>query len=93
MARLPYLNPEDLKEEDRPLLKRMITLHRCMVNSPGAARAFSWAIRATSRRLSGVAPARSAAPCAWAADEVRAAEISGAKRPQRASAATMTVRS
>ena len=41
MARLPYLNPEDLKEEDRPLLKRMITLHRCMVNSPGAARAFS----------------------------------------------------
>jgi alkylhydroperoxidase family enzyme len=41
MARLPYLNPEDLAEEDRPLLKRMITLHRCLVNSPGAARAFS----------------------------------------------------
>ncbi len=41
MARLPYLNPEDLSEEDRPLLKRMITLHRCLVNSPGAARAFS----------------------------------------------------
>lgn len=41
MARLPYLNPEDLTEADRPLLKRMITLHRCLVNSPGAARAFS----------------------------------------------------
>jgi alkylhydroperoxidase family enzyme len=40
MARLPYLNPEDLAEEDRPLLTRMITLHRCLVNSPGAARAF-----------------------------------------------------
>jgi len=41
MARLPYLNPEDLAEDDRDLLKRMITLHRCLVNSPGAARAFS----------------------------------------------------
>ena len=40
MARLPYLSPEDLAEADRPLLKRMITLHRCLVNSPGAARAF-----------------------------------------------------
>lgn len=40
MARLPYLNPEDLAEGDRDLLKRMITLHRCLVNSPGAARAF-----------------------------------------------------
>lgn len=41
MARLPYLNPEDLAEGDRDLLTRMITLHRCLVNSPGAARAFS----------------------------------------------------
>jgi alkylhydroperoxidase family enzyme len=41
MARLPYLNPEDLADADRPLLKRMITLHRCLVNSPGGARAFS----------------------------------------------------
>lgn len=40
MARLPYLNPEDLPEGERDLLKRGITLHRCMVNSPGAARAF-----------------------------------------------------
>ncbi|WP_424813496.1 carboxymuconolactone decarboxylase family protein [Roseococcus sp. YIM B11640] len=40
MARLPYLNPEDLQEADRDLLKRMITLHRCLVHSPGAARAF-----------------------------------------------------
>lgn len=41
MARLPYLNPEDLAEGNRDLLKRMITLHRCLVNSPGMARAFS----------------------------------------------------
>jgi alkylhydroperoxidase family enzyme len=40
MARLPYLNPEHLAEGDRDLLKRPITLHRCLVNSPGAARAF-----------------------------------------------------
>ncbi|MBY0338859.1 MAG: carboxymuconolactone decarboxylase family protein [Acetobacteraceae bacterium] len=41
MARLPYLTPDDLAEADRGLLKRMITLHRCLVNSPGMARAFS----------------------------------------------------
>ena len=41
MARLPYLNPEDLAEADRPLLKRMISLYRCVVHSPGALRAFS----------------------------------------------------
>jgi alkylhydroperoxidase family enzyme len=41
MARLPYLLPDDLAEGDRDLLKRPITLHRCLVNSPGAARAFS----------------------------------------------------
>lgn len=40
MARLPYLTPEDLAEGDRDLLKRPITLHRCLVNSPGMARAF-----------------------------------------------------
>ena len=28
MARLTYLNPTDLAEGDRDLLKRMITLHR-----------------------------------------------------------------
>jgi alkylhydroperoxidase family enzyme len=41
MARLPYLTPDDLAEGDRDLLKRPITLHRSLVNSPGAARAFS----------------------------------------------------
>lgn len=40
MARLPYLTPDDLAEADRDLLERPITLHRCLVNSPGAARAF-----------------------------------------------------
>ena len=40
MARVPYLSPEDLAEADRDLLKRPITLHRALVNSPGMARAF-----------------------------------------------------
>jgi alkylhydroperoxidase family enzyme len=40
MARVPYLSPEDLAEADRDLLKRPITLHRALVNSPGMTRAF-----------------------------------------------------
>lgn len=40
MARLPYLDKKDLKPEDQDLLKREITLFKCMVNSPNAARAF-----------------------------------------------------
>ena len=40
MARVPYLTPEDLAEADRDLLKRPITLHRALVNSPGMTRAF-----------------------------------------------------
>lgn len=40
MARVPYLSPDDLAPEDRDLLKRPITLHRALVNSPGMARAF-----------------------------------------------------
>ncbi len=40
MARIPYLSPDDLAEADRDLLKRPITLHRALVNSPGMTRAF-----------------------------------------------------
>ena len=40
MARLPYLDKEDLKPEDQELLARNINLHRLMVHSPGAKRAF-----------------------------------------------------
>ena len=40
MARVPYLDPNDLAEADRDLLKRPISLHRALVNSPNAARAF-----------------------------------------------------
>jgi alkylhydroperoxidase family enzyme len=40
MARLPYLDAEALKPEDRELLKRPIHLHRVLVHNPGAARAF-----------------------------------------------------
>ena len=39
MARVPYLDPNDLAEADRDLLKRPISLHRALVNSPNAARA------------------------------------------------------
>ena len=40
MARVPYLTVDDLADEDKDLLKRGITLHRALVNSPNAARAF-----------------------------------------------------
>ena len=40
MARIPYLDVEDLAEADRDLLKRPINLHRALVNSPGGARNF-----------------------------------------------------
>jgi alkylhydroperoxidase family enzyme len=40
MARLPYLDKSDLAPENQDLLKRMITLHRALVHSPNAARAF-----------------------------------------------------
>ena len=36
MARIPYRNVEDLPEDQRDLLKRPITLHRALTNSPGA---------------------------------------------------------
>ena len=41
MARVPYLEPSDLAPEDQDLLKRPIWLFKALVNSPGAARAFS----------------------------------------------------
>jgi len=40
MARLPYLDAEQLPAEQRELLKRPINLTRLLVNSPGMARAF-----------------------------------------------------
>lgn len=40
MARVPYLEPSDLAEADRDLLKRPIWLFKALVNSPNAARAF-----------------------------------------------------
>ncbi|MCB1745154.1 MAG: carboxymuconolactone decarboxylase family protein [Gammaproteobacteria bacterium] len=39
-ARVPYLNPEDLCEANKDLLKRPIWLTRALVNSPDTARAF-----------------------------------------------------
>jgi alkylhydroperoxidase family enzyme len=41
MARVPYLDAEDLPEEHKPLLSRPINLFRALVNSPGAAKAMS----------------------------------------------------
>ena len=41
MARLPYLDAQDLAPADRDLLARNINLFRLMVHSPGAARAFN----------------------------------------------------
>lgn len=41
MPRLPYLNRDDLSEENRDLLSRDINLMRLLVHSPGAARSFN----------------------------------------------------
>ena len=40
MARLPYINIDQLIDNDRDLLKRPINLFRQLVNSPDGARAF-----------------------------------------------------
>ena len=39
MARLPYLEVDDLKPEDQELLTRGINLQKILAHSPGAARA------------------------------------------------------
>lgn len=41
MARLPYLNDEDLDESQRHLLERPINLHRILANSPNGLEVFS----------------------------------------------------
>jgi alkylhydroperoxidase family enzyme len=40
MARVPYLQPADLAEADRDLLKRRLNLFQALVHSPKTARAF-----------------------------------------------------
>ena len=40
MARVPYLDKSDLAPENQELLKRNITLHRALANSPNGLRAF-----------------------------------------------------
>jgi alkylhydroperoxidase family enzyme len=40
MARLPYLEVDDVAPEDRDLLSRNISLHRALANSPNGARSF-----------------------------------------------------
>jgi AhpD family alkylhydroperoxidase len=40
MARIPYLETDDLAPEDRDLLSRNISLHRALANSPNGARSF-----------------------------------------------------
>ena len=41
MARLPYLEPEQVAPEYRDMLKRNTNLHKLLVNSPDMARAFN----------------------------------------------------
>src|SRR5215468_403956 len=41
MARLPYLEPEQVAPEYRDMLKRNTNLHKLLVNSPEMARAFN----------------------------------------------------
>ena len=41
MARLPYLDKDDLTDEDKEIVKRPINLNRVIAHSPEAARKFS----------------------------------------------------
>jgi hypothetical protein len=41
MARLPYLEADQVAPEYRDMLKRNTNLHKLLVNSPDMARAFS----------------------------------------------------
>jgi alkylhydroperoxidase family enzyme len=41
LARLPYLEPDQVAEQYRDMLKRNTNLHKLLVNSPEMARAFS----------------------------------------------------
>ena len=41
MARVPYLDPDDLDPDDRDVLSRPINLARALAHSPAGARAFS----------------------------------------------------
>jgi alkylhydroperoxidase family enzyme len=41
MARLPYLEPDQVAEQYRDMLRRNTNLHKLLVNSPEMARAFS----------------------------------------------------
>lgn len=41
MARLPYLEPDQVAEQYRDMLKRNTNLHKLLINSPEMARAFS----------------------------------------------------
>jgi len=41
MARVPYLDVDDLAEGDKELLKRPISLYKALVNTPDGTRAFS----------------------------------------------------
>ncbi len=41
MARVPYLNEDDLEEDDKVLLARPANIFRALVNSPKGARAFA----------------------------------------------------
>ena len=43
MARLPYLDADDLREEDRDLLARRINLNRALAHSVPGSRQF-WSI-------------------------------------------------
>jgi alkylhydroperoxidase family enzyme len=40
MARLPYIEKKDLPPDQQDLLKREITLYKCLAHSPNGARAF-----------------------------------------------------
>ena len=65
MARLPYLEADQVAPEYRDMLKRNTNLHKLLVNSPDMARAFNGvgASRANSTR--GCANSQSCKSAGW----------------------------
>ena len=68
MARLPYLEADQVAPEYRDMLKRNTNLHKLLVNSPDMARAFNGVggyIRSTASSTRACVNSRSSKSAGW----------------------------
>ena len=68
MARLPYLEADQVAPEYRDMLKRNTNLHKLLVNSPDMARAFAASAATSATRASSIracANSRSCRSAGW----------------------------